>query len=448
MTIEKQLSRAAVLLALLCLPSASSLASPSGQGLRLASVYSTGNRDFRCRDQQATEVFSTGAALLSAIIGPVVTTGIKGLGAALSKAGADVSAEVSGTAASSFYAIFGDNELRTIRPNSTGCVLLAAGVGAGNGPTPELKGAEVYDWRKLGFSGAPSFAMVAAVELSNDGTAWRLVPYSLYIGRSLTKGGGFRSNQSDMVLQVSLYGAAAKSADDAAVATRSIVIGRQSDAKLAVLKSSDEIEYLGTSWMPLPPVPAPIVAEINAANQRRTDRDNLKNQAAAAEKTIMEAKTPVDRAAAVKIKAEAEHQIAKLNILIAEDDKRIGGYSGVGPFSLNFRLVETRDGSKFLQGFGALLVDNAETIAKPVADAISPVARQAAADAKLQKALTAVGTETDARVAAIEGIAAWQGAVAAGKPASEIAVLKLKAGAACRKLELSGFAQVDCLDLR
>jgi hypothetical protein len=421
------------------------VAASTGEGLRMAALLTPSN-DLTCRAQPAKEAAFLGA-LVGAIALPLVKAGIKGLGGALSKVGEGVSTTVSGDVAGSFYRISEDGGLNALAPKASLCLLIAAGAGNGEGPAPQLEGAN-FGLKTLGFTGAPAFAMVAAIEIAPDKTAWRLVPWSLYMGKPLTRGGTFRSAKRDLVLQLALFGATAKTADDAAVATRAMILGRQADRDGPILQSQQGIGYLATSWMPLPPVPEAVAAQVVAANQRRTDRQAMEIQKAAAQRVIQESKDKTAIAKATETASNVADQIARLDKAIAADDKRIGNFaSDVGPFSLGFRLVETRDGSKFLRDFGTLLADNAETIAKPIADAISPEARQAAADAQLQKALAAVGAETDSRVAAIEGVAAWQAAGAAGKPAAETDVLRLKASAACRKLELAGFAEVACLAL-
>lgn len=383
------------------------------------------------------ESFLVGA-LLSAVIGPLVKTGVNALGSALQSAAAPDEASVSGHTSVMFFNVTDSGTKKNLAIQQSCVVVAVQGTSADGSfnktrypqPIGEMMSAAGFRW-------SPSFLMASKIEVSADKTAWRLIPALLQVGTPLTTDSWARGNGRDLVATFIVASPGAKE-DDGVVATRAIKIDRYLISTASQPVNSG-LDYLATGWMPLPQPGQEMQAALAAASKRLSDRDALAKSEADAEKKAADVSLPLkDRQAAQKTVRSAQDQLKSIDAAIADDHAAL---QSAAPVTIKVVVDETRDGNKFLAAVGKFLSDNSDAISKPIAQRLDPTAYTAAQ-------ITAASAVDKLHIDAITAVAAWKDSVASGDPIPKQRVAKIQAQAACRALILNGFAEPDCLEVQ
>lgn len=380
-------------------------------------------------------------ALIGVILEPLVKAGITAVGAALQKAGAPDEATVTTHVSAMFYR----NGSQKTEPDikllvQRSCLMVAFGAGAGEGPlnaSTMTPNGVTFLTDSAKFSGAPSLLLTGSVQVSSDRTAWRIVPQTVYVGSPLTTGGTFKRSGRDLVLTIIIRGAGAKP-DDAVIATRLLNLDRSFLSRASGPVDEADREMLATTWIPLPAPSEGVSGRISSATKRKSDRDALELAKVGYDTQRSDASSSASaRQEAGRKAATASTQISEINRFI---DAEAQSLNLVVPVTFEFSLHETRDGNKFIADVGKLLSDNAAAFAKPIADQLSPAARE---DAKV----AAGEAEDKLHVAAFTAVGAWQDSKAKGEDSYKVSAARQAAIGACRTLGLRGFADPVCLEV-
>ena len=382
---------------------------------------------------QTKALFGT---LLTLFLPTLVERGVKLLGGAFAKAGAPTDRHIWAQHSLSLYQTsFQDSQegLSEI-PDigfSNGCVAMAVGpkragysgnlqleltgekpLVAGNGTQPVTLGSDVSADLGAAFDLSRTHILAAELQQSPDGTAFRLIPAYISIG------GAFRGSATarrDVALTFSVLEPGAL-ADGGVTVVRTISFPNVTASKSV---TGDDAVALATSWMPLPALPPAAKSRLEAAVQRRIDRNALEESLA----------TATDAAEIVKINAG----IARLDTFINADRDYL---EQLAPHTIRFDVHETSPGSKFLVKLGETLSANAEKLAGPIATEIDPAKREERREAAAKE-------EDTLRIAAVTEAAGLEAAIAEGKT-DAIRIARIKSAAACRQLQNAGFDDVVC----
>jgi len=392
------------------------------------------------------------AVIASLLIEKAVTAGVKGLGKAMTKAGAPKETHGEGYGTSYFYKADIQGEPKLVR--YARCVTIASGVRGGEGDAigagPSLSrglGDDAINFLTAsGFTRTPSFLLETRLVISEDKSAYRLQPVHAWIGAPMNKDGKLAR---DIVVTLSVVGPAATDPGEA-ISTRSFAFKR---AALGPVPA-DVLKDMGSSWIPLPSLPEAATTRFAAAVQRKTDIATVEKEIADLTAEIAKppapARPPVRGATPAQAptepvktpaqkRADAEERLKKLKAANLADKTYL---AKLMPVTFRVDVHETADGNKVLAAIGDFLTDNADAISKPIVDRLDPEKRAAAKE-------TAATQEQTLRIAAIEAVEAWQGAEAdAEVSAGQKRIKKMKAATACRALRNEDFddevcAQVD-----
>lgn len=381
-------------------------------------------------DQQASSSFVT--ALLGLIFPSLAQAGIKGVGEALKRAGQPADVHVTGWAASDFF-IVKPGPVSAERPISPTvefarpCVLVAFGPVTPDRPangkqvsaTIKADDTVLNDQRTSLTDGLEDSlasaidrkrmtVLVAQLQASADGTAFRLVPQFVRLG------GAMRSSNASalrtVAITLSLMPPSA-SPDGTAAAVRTFPF---SDLTAAKTIAGTSAEQLASDWIPMPALSDAVKARAAAATKRQEDIAALEAAQAAAGATA----------------AQGGHLAGDIDRLkrLAEKEREMVA----APMTWRADLHETGGGSKLLVGLGEFVSGKSAEIAAPIFAAIDPSKAEHRASAEDQLRLDAI-TAADAYEKARSGTDA---------AAKRIAEIKARAG--CRRLEAAGFADPAC----
>lgn len=376
-------------------------------------------------DANPNEIFG---AILAAVLPGLIQAGVKGIGTALSKAAAPDEAQVRATTGAHFYTT-GGKKYALVAQHPCFAYIVDAPVEKSGAPTIEEvtleSGVKTYrgsDGRMdaahaellygKGFRRYPLFFMVARIDQAADRSAWRMVPTRVWTGPAFTVG-GLRGKGRDLVLTAFVEGSSANDESNM-LAQKSVNFARAKDNSWV---ESKRLEGLGTGWIPFPKLS-------HIAEERRS---------VAIER--LEAIAEIEALPPKEVKPAQGAQLAKMKAALPADAKAM---RSLLPVTYGFSLQETRDGNRFLQKVGDYIAGNAETIAKPIAAEFD-------VDAKREKAVANAGAATGLKIAAIEAVDAWEGAVAdPSKNEAQRRVLKMKAQLACATLRASDLDDIAC----
>lgn len=386
-------------------------------------------------DDGTAQAAGLAGALLGVVLGPLIEAGIKGLGDAIAKAGAQSDIHGYGTLDTHLYTVAvpqdpkkpDQPELRFARrclvaafaPKATSAKIepgaFAARQQAANKTPLDWTGA--WDPATTSSLGGAldtnrMSILVASLELSRDGTAFRFVPQYAYLGNAFDK-----NKERSLTFTVSLMPPGG-SADATAVAVRTITFAKVTEARPV---ATDAARLSATSWMPIPAIPDGVKTRFVAATQRTAEAYSLSYSLGNATLKPEE-----------KTKIEAD--LKRISGLLAKDETAL---KQVGPYTVRVDVHQTRPGSPFLVKLGGFLSSNAGKIATPIADGINPDKRAAASEAAAQRVEAL-------RIVAIGEASNWAKAKAASD-ASAARVAEIKLGAACRQIEAAGFSETACL---
>lgn len=388
------------------------------------------------------------AVVASLLIEKAVTAGVKGLGKAMTKAGApkEVHGEAYGT--SYFYKADIQGEPKLMR--YARCITVVSGVsggegeaiGAGPGQSRGLGDDAINFLADVGFKKAPGFFMETRLVISEDRSAYRLQPVHAWVGEPLNKE---NKRDRDVVVTLSVMGPTATDPGEA-ISTRSFAFKRVQAGAVP----ADVLKGLGSSWIPLPSLPEEAKTRFAAAVQRKADIATVEKEIADLTAEIARPPAPVRppvRGAApaptpeapaktpAQKKVDAEARLAKLKAANLADKTYL---AKLMPVTFRVDVHETADGNKVLAAIGDFLTDNADAISKPIVDRLDPEKRAAAKE-------TAATQEQALRIAAIEAVEAWQEAEAdAEVSAGQKRIKKMKAASACRALRNEDFDDEVC----
>lgn len=371
-------------------------------------------------------------ALVALILPSLIQAGIKGVGDGLQALGKPTDIHAVANRSSNFYRATLD-PADLAKPAAfglgAGCVLVAVGPRASRATkTAAEVPAELRDDAPVNAAG-DGFAdfiedrlgaaldrdrmtvMVIRVEVSPDGTAFRLAPQLVRIGPAID---GKNSKKRTLALTMSVY-APSVTPDATSIATRSFGFADETAARTI---GTAKAKLLATSWIPMPALSDAAKARMTAAQKRQEDL------ATATASSINAALTPAQRQKALA-------DVARLKAALGED---LTFLARMTPVTWRADFHETSGGSKLLVSIGKFLSDKSADIAKPIAAEFDPKTEQAAFDA-----------EDTLRIAAVNDVDAYLKAEAAG--GAPLRVARIKAQASCRKLEAAGYADAACLEL-
>ncbi len=388
-----------------------------------------------CVPEQATEV-AAGGALLFGFLPSLIGEGLKFGGNALVKAGAPKTRTASAMTSTDFYAVrftdSGADPDKTYAPHAVtrltqGCITAAFGPRIGD-TAPVLKDAplatdltfNVATSRAIGgyLDPARTTLIVLEIEVADDRSAFRLAPRYVALGGALN---GALAGKRDLTATVSFV--APSAAEGTASGVRAFSF---TDVTIAGERKDGMPGMVPSSWMPLPALSEAVQKRVGDAEKRRTD-------IAAVRDTL----TQLDARPARAKAGQREKTSAARNALIAAINEDTKFLAAVSPYTIQVQFAETKQGSPFLVKLGELLAGNADKIAAPLVDAISPEKRAAAREAD------AAGSDT-LRIAVIEADTALAKASGEGN-ANAIRVAEIRMAAACRQLGDAGFAEPVCL---
>ena len=248
----------------------------------------------------------------------------------------------------------------------------------------------------------------------------RFIPKKVLVGEALSKKKGRSKKKRDLVTVISLQTPSQNGGGKAfAVATANF-----KDVTDGKFLNSSSLRHSGTGWMPLPAVPASVTTTLKA---------NAKRQSDLATTIDTLSKTAAGSATHAQLTASKDALIKHINL-----DKKL---TRAAPITISASVVETQEGSKFLQKFGAFISKNSTEITNPIYEAIDPGTRSTAA-------ITAQTSDDTLRIAAIEAVTAYTAENAKtgiDRSDAKIRVAKIKADAACRGLRNGGFDDIICL---
>lgn len=378
-------------------------------------------------------------AILSLVLGTVVDAGIKGLGKAMTKAGADKEVHVKDSLATYFYT--GELGAEPKLKRKATCLRVVAGPKGGDGlpvGTASPQNADLGDaatWvKESGFDRAPALYMETRMRLSDDRTAFQLVPVKAFIGKPLQG-----KAERDLVVTFSIV-APSVNDDGDVLATRGFALKRPTEGAM----DTTVLEAMASDWIPLPTPTDAAKGRFEIAVQRQNDIADLEKVLAELNAPPKPVTTKPGTKPAAKPpedppkKADVEKRLGELKTAAKGDPAAL---ASLMPVTLRVDVHETADGNKLLAAIGGFLTDNADKISEPILEEIDPAKRKAAAK-------TAATEAQSLRIAAIEAVEAWQ-TTDAGAESTEAQkrVKKLQAEGACRALRDAKLDDVACLGL-
>lgn len=383
----------------------------------------------------ATGDASVLASVFGVILGPLIQSGIKGLGDAIAKAGASSEIHGVGTLETYLYAVIVPKELNKLgQPElrfSRRCLIAAFAPKTKPDARPLELAAKLQnqDSRPLTETGAwnPDLTaqlgaeldstrmsvLVASLDLSRDGTAFRFVPQFASLGEAFDG----KTRERSLTFTTSLL-PPGSAADGTAAAVRSITFDKVVVARVV---GRDEARLSETSWMPVPSIPETLKARIDSTKQRLADAYGLYYSLSSG---VLKADE----------KKKADADLDRLKRLLDNDRNAL---KEIAPYTVRVDAHQTRPGSPFLVNLGTFLSGNSDKIATPIADAVNTEKRAAAAETGAQKVEAL-------RITAITEAESWAKAVAA-KDGAAARIARIKLGSACRQIEAEGFSEPACV---
>lgn len=375
-----------------------------------------------CAAADATSGDEFLGGIVLSLLAPLFNTAVKGVGGAIAKAGTPEETRVSGLTVSAFYSgqqAADGTSIDLVRRAQ--CISLAV-------DSPQVAPRQKSDistnnsgaagaafLRSQGYTRAPRLYMESRIIVSPDRSAWRLVPVHAFIGETLSTS----DRERDLVVTTTFSGPSA-TADGEALATRSFTFKR---AASNYVLPARELERLGTGWMPLPAIGEHVRTRLAAVIQRNADEVALR-------KLIASGKLKPKELTA------ANAGIAKLTALKPKDTAFL---VELVPVTLKVDVLQTSDGNKALVAIGNFLSENSKTFSEPLASALN-------AETRREKRLADASAEDEARISAIGAVEAWQTSLTdASKTEASRRVAEIRAEAACRKLQSSGFEDPACV---